>query len=155
MKVFLNPGEFYVSTKPEEIATILGSCISVTMFSRKDGVGGICHALLPKKPLEKCNSDTFKYVDSSVMTMFSELCKLGISPGALEVKLFGGADVLPSFEKKTVGKSNIEAALDILADLGLNVCASDVGGNRGRKIIFSTTEGSVRVKKLQEQKWLQ
>ena len=47
MKVFLKPGEIYVGREPAEVSTILGSCISVTMFSEGLKLGAICHALLP------------------------------------------------------------------------------------------------------------
>ncbi|MGA2108628.1 MAG: hypothetical protein ABSH25_13400 [Syntrophorhabdales bacterium] len=49
MKVFLKPGEIYVGEEPAEISTILGSCVSVTMFSKRVRVGAICHALLPSR----------------------------------------------------------------------------------------------------------
>jgi chemotaxis protein CheD len=49
MNIFLKPGALYISEKPAIVSTILGSCIAVTIFNKRLKVGGICHALLPKK----------------------------------------------------------------------------------------------------------
>ena len=37
MKVFLKPGEMYLGEESAEVSTILGSCVSVTMFCRRSG----------------------------------------------------------------------------------------------------------------------
>jgi chemotaxis receptor (MCP) glutamine deamidase CheD len=49
VKVFLKPGELYIGKEPAVVSNILGSCVSITMFSERLGAGGICHALLPRK----------------------------------------------------------------------------------------------------------
>lgn len=130
--------------------TILGSCVSVTMFSKKAGIGGICHALLPLRPSSAPDSEESRYVDSSIARMLKEFRSRGISLNAMEIKVFGGADVLPASAGKTVGRANIEAAFRTLENHGFRTVVSDVGGTVGRKIVFSTGEGSVRVKKLND-----
>ena len=49
-KVFLKPANIYAGKAPAEVATILGSCVSITMFSERLRFGAICHALLPSRP---------------------------------------------------------------------------------------------------------
>lgn len=66
----------------------------------------------------------------------------------IEVKIFGGADVLktaPGNKKRisTVGKQNIQTAVKTLADNNMYTTASDVGGPAGRKIIFFTGTGEI------------
>jgi chemotaxis protein CheD len=45
MKVFLRPGEMYLDEESAEVSTILGSCVSVSMFCRRIRIGAIWHAL--------------------------------------------------------------------------------------------------------------
>ena len=37
---FLKPGFIYVATKPTMISTVVGSCIAVCVFDRKQKIGG-------------------------------------------------------------------------------------------------------------------
>jgi chemotaxis protein CheD len=50
--------------------------------------------------------------------------------------------------KPTVGALNRKAAEETLAEEGLIVCASDVGGIRGRRIHFHTGTGEVLLYRL-------
>lgn len=93
MKVFLKPGEIYLGEKPAEVSTILGSCISVTMFSRRAKVGAICHALLPSGLASKVQ-EGFRYVDVSILYMLKILERRGIRARELEIRLLGGSDML-------------------------------------------------------------
>ena len=43
----LLPGEYYVTTAHEVIATVLGSCVSACIRDTRIGVGGMNHFMLP------------------------------------------------------------------------------------------------------------
>ena len=149
MKVFLKPGEMYLGEESAEVSTILGSCVSVTMFCRRTRIGAICHALLPsgRAPVD---SDKFRYVDSAILHMLHMFEKMGVRSGELEIKLIGGADVLErgSGNAVTVGRKNIETAIKILKEKNLELTGSDVGGTRGRKVHFSTRTGKVLLERI-------
>ncbi len=49
-EVYLLPGELYLAREPAIIRTILGSCVGVTFWSARLGVGALCHSLLPRCP---------------------------------------------------------------------------------------------------------
>jgi chemotaxis protein CheD len=78
---------------------------------------------------------------------------LGAHRQEVEVKVFGGADVLPLLAERgdrlTVGALNCQAAVEVLAEEGLTVTASDLGGTRGRRIHFHTGTGVVLVYRLE------
>lgn len=145
MRIFLKPGEFYVGEEPAEISTILGSCVSVTIFSARRGIGGMCHAQLPRKRSSRTN-DRFRYVDSSIYSMLHEFEQMGVNRTEMVVNLLGGADVLES--SLSIGRKNIETALEIIAKENLYLARSDVGGRRGRKIHFDTHTGKILLKRL-------
>jgi chemotaxis protein CheD len=148
----VQPGELYLARSPMILQTILGSCVSVTFRSAKLGAAALCHGVLPRCPRGTVTPDGYRYVDFSIRYLASQFESLGANRNELEVKVFGGADVLsvslPRMGKPTVGALNCEAALDVLSELGFHLAASDLGGPRGRTIHFDTGTGEVRVHRL-------
>jgi chemotaxis protein CheD len=110
------------------------------------------HCLLATKPSHRRPGDEshrHAYVDGTFEEMLAFFRQEGIAPSALEVKLFGGADVIQVLSgPKSVGRENINAAHRIMAHQGLRVAASDTGGNVGRRIQFATHTGIVHVHKM-------
>lgn len=141
--VFLKPGEIYVSKTPALISTVLGSCVSVTLHSGS-GMGAICHAMLPYGINDERG---LRYVDCAIHHIFKKLVSISGQKGGFTAKIFGGANLLTSVGSQqnsfSVGTQNIEAAFKAINDLSLNVAASDIGGNHGRKIFFYSNTGEV------------
>jgi chemotaxis protein CheD len=154
--VDLLPAELYLAREPAILRTILGSCVGVTFWCERLGAGAMCHGVLPRRPLVmpagSTIADCYRYVDFSIRHLIQQFEALGASRYELAVKLFGGADVLPvaakGGAKPTVGAQNCRVAVETLADEGLNVSASDLGGVRGRRIHFHTGTGEVLVHRL-------
>jgi len=46
-QVYLKPGELYIGEKPTKVITVLGSCVSITLFSKRLNIGAICHGRCP------------------------------------------------------------------------------------------------------------
>lgn len=153
--VYLKPGEVYMAKEPTAVSTVLGSCVSVTLFNRRLGIGAICHALFPETK-GKVNGDGFKYVDYALSKIIEKFDSLGIKLNEIEIKLFGGSNMVEiSDENKlraTVGKQNIDAAFNLIENRKLRLISSDVGGLEGRKIVFHTHTGEVFVKRLSDKK---
>ncbi len=149
MRVFLKPGDLYISDIPTMVSTILGSCIALTIFNKRLKTGGICHAMLPRSPYAK-ELSAFRYVDSSIFYMLSKFETLGIRKDEMELKLLGGADVIDRINDETasIGQKNIEIALEIIRNERLQIVVSDVGGKMGRKVHFYTHTGKVLLKRI-------
>jgi chemotaxis protein CheD len=149
--VFLKPADIYVGKAPAEVVTILGSCVSVTMFNERFRFGAICHALLPSSRILD-DADKFRYVDSSMHHMLNVFERMGINGGELKIKLLGGANMIERLDGNSmaVGKKNVETALRIIAERNLRLVGSDVGGTMGRKIYFSTHTGEVLLKRIEQ-----
>ena len=148
--IYLKPGELAVAERPALVSTVLGSCVAVTLFSPRLGVGAICHAMLPLAE----GRDGFKYVDSSLLHMLAQFERLRVPKRELTVKLFGGADMFePGLPNGglSVGRQNIQAATALLRQEGLPVVAEDTGGRQGRKLLFYTHTGEVLLKRLGRQ----
>ena len=155
----LQPGELYLARGPAILRTILGSCVGVTFWSRKLRAGALCHGVLPSCPANWPPAEqaaAFRYVDFSIRYLAEQFDLLGARRRDLEIKLFGGADVLPVDRlrsgKPTVGAQNCASALETLAREGFVIAASDLGGQRGRRIHFHTGTGRVLLHRLAEWK---
>lgn len=151
LNVYLKPGELHITDRPTIISTVLGSCVSVIMFSDRSQLAGMCHAMLPFNGGTN-GFNVFKYVDSSIAYMVKKFEHQGIRRSDIKVKLFGGADVLyyieDDKERHTVGKKNITKALEIINNERLSLLMSDIGGTSGRKIFFFTHTGEILLKRL-------
>jgi chemotaxis protein CheD len=89
----------------------------------------------------------YKFVDSAIQNMAARLQHRGVGRHEIECKVFGGASALFA-EEMSVGRRNVETAFHTLAELGLRVAASNVGGERGRKIVFASGTGEIFVRML-------
>lgn len=154
--VYLKPAELFVSQKPAVVTTILGSCVSLTLFHQRMGRAAICHALLPdcknKPDCKSCSAEKYKYVSCVIPEMIENVGRHFADAGEIEFKLFGGADIITHPIKKSVnqsvGSQNIKSALKMIQGQGLHLKISDVGGFTGRKIYFNTHTGQVLLKRL-------
>jgi len=154
--VYIHPGEACFSSNPIVVSTVLGSCLSITMYSTKIKYAGISHCQLPN--CRSCNSDCnnclepFKYVDCTIFHMIKKFEELQIRRNDIEVKIFGGADVFKNSSKgkkiSTIGRQNIQMALEILSKNNMSVTTTDVGGEQGRKILFFTETGEIFLNRL-------
>lgn len=149
-RVYLRPGELYVGREPTLVTTVLGSCVSATIFGRRLRAGAICHAVLPASDSYEPDPEAFRFVDRSVQHLLDQMGRLGLSREELEVKAFGGAEGLASGGVRFgVGRRNVTALQRLLDRLGIPIAASDLGGTRGRKLVFYTDTGEVYLKRLQ------
>jgi chemotaxis protein CheD len=61
--------------------------------------------------------------------------------------MFGGASQFaPSSERAPIGAQNVAVATRFLEEAGVPLLQSDVGGTRGRRVVFSVATGDVAVK---------
>lgn len=147
--VCLKPGELLISRDPFEVTTVLGSCVAVTMFSHRLSLAAICHAMLPSPYPCHCGDQglqAYKYVIHAVPDMIKAFRRAAINSEEIEVKMFGGANVLRQGEDWTasgIGHENVQLARRLLAQENLAIKASNVGGRLGRKIVFNTLTGQV------------
>ena len=152
--VFLNPGDLYFGKGPARVATVLGSCVSVILRNPHDCYAAMCHCLLPRwkktgMPLP-ADPELRRYVDTCIPLMLKMLEKHG-GLDSIEAKVFGGAYMFTSRNGvcvRHVGAENTAVALELLQRRSLPVASSDIGGNYGRKILFYTDTGEVRVRRL-------
>ncbi len=148
---FLYPGEVFARIGAYTVTTILGSCVSVCLYDPILRIGGINHYMLALWNGEGLPSP--RYGNIAIAKLIEKMLDLGSSIGNLRAKVFGGAAVLQSNNGlMSVGERNIIVAEDLLAEKGIPIISSDVGGVLGRKILFNTDTGEILLKKIRPQK---
>ncbi|MCG6551904.1 MAG: chemotaxis protein CheD [Candidatus Magnetominusculus sp. LBB02] len=144
---FLYPGTLYADKEPSAVTTILGSCVGVCFWDEILKIGGINHYLLPLWNGEGLPSP--KYGNIAITKLLEKMLSLGSQKRNLKAKVFGGAALMAqSSGLLNVGERNILIAEDVLAEEGIKIISSDVGGNEGRKMIFRSDTGGVMLKKI-------
>lgn len=140
------PGEFYVTGGKEIIATVLGSCVSTCIRDRNTGLGGMNHFMLPEDPNKDSRGDALRYGCFALERLINELLKRGARRDALEIKVFGGGQVIAAMSD--IGRSNVEFVRQYLHDEGLQSDVEDVGGHWARRVRYYPCTGKVLVKHL-------
>lgn len=137
-------GELAVAAAPATLSAVLGSCIGVTLYHPRLRVGALAHVVLPQA--HEPTSHPAKYADLAIPAMLAELAERGVPQAGLVAKMAGGACMFGNSNgAMQIGKSNAEALTRALAAANIHLAAQDVGGNRGRKIVFDLETGLVKV----------
>ena len=141
------PGEYHATDSDTMIVTVLGSCVSVCIRDRINGIGGMNHYMLPL-----WNGDglpTPKYGNVAIEKLIEKMVSFGCRKEQLVAKCFGGANVLGDMSgPMQIGERNIVLAEEILATHRIPIVAREMGGFRGMKIIFNTRTGIVQAGRL-------
>ena len=154
-EIYVQPGELYFTIEPTVIRTVLGSCVGITFWSPRLGAGALLHAQLPKCPKVADRMKSVKghhYVDYSIRDAAGRFDALGVNRREVEIKLFGGADVLPlgsmALARRSVGRLNCITAIEVLRAEGLEIARSSIRGTAGVHLRFDTRTGTVFLKSL-------
>ena len=153
-EVYLQPGESRLVREPTILRTLLGSCVWIAFRVPRLSLGALCHPMLPRCPTRPAvalsRSAGRRYVDFAIRDLARQFDGLGARRDEVEVKIFGGGDVLlmeSDESRPTVGRLNSKAAMKVLAEEGFAVTASSLGGKRGINIYFNTGTGEVLLKR--------
>ena len=152
----LNIGDMVLGRAPHTISTLLGSCVAITMYAPSHQIGAMCHCALPKcRSAHCCQSgcgQAGKHVECAIRVMLCHFRKQLIPIKDIQVKLFGGANVLNQGTQNSdswlIGAKNEKTARRSISLNGLTIKATDTGGTRGRKILFDINTGKVSVAKI-------
>jgi chemotaxis protein CheD len=143
-------GDYYVTNKPDEmIVTILGSCVAACMHDPIAKVGGMNHFLLPdtgEAALKNANEST-RYGMFAMEQLINGLLNLGAAKHRLEVKVFGGANVIEN--SSMIGSKNVSFVREFLKREGMKILSSDLGDTYPRRLRFYPDSGKVMLLKLQ------
>ncbi len=138
-------GDFAVTDEPEAVlTTVLGSCVACCVHDRVLKIGGMNHFLLPDTVNEVDGSEHRRYGVHLMELLLNELFKRGARRESLDVKLFGGANVVPGLSD--IGAQNVEFAKRFLTSEDLRYAGGHTGGDQARRVQFWPASARARQK---------
>jgi len=143
--VYLNPGDFCFAGPDTRIHTVLGSCVSITLWHPRRRIGGMCHYMLPARGHGASGPDG-RYADDAVGLFLDSVRRHGTRPDEYEVKMFGGADQFVQLGDPVPGgvaELNVHAGLTLLGRHGFELSSRDLRGTGARRLIFELSTGDV------------
>lgn len=138
--------DYAVTAADAELVTSgLGSCIAVAVYDAPNGVAGLAHAMLPRAAGDADSNAEAKFVDTATAALLRDVRAAGGSLDSTRAKLVGGSEMF-AFSSESIGPRNVAAAERALADGGVCVVASDVGGDYGRSVRLRDSSGELVVR---------
>jgi len=151
LDVHVGIADYAVVRSPYRLTTLgLGSCVGVVVYDEGLKLAGLAHIMLPSSAGFKVSKPA-KFADTGIPALVGELVRNGARIKLLKAKLAGGAQMFSGSGNQailSIGERNIKAVYEALAKQGIRVSGADVGGNRGRTLIFDTATGLTLVKTL-------
>lgn len=155
IEIFLEPGEYFVGDNSFVVRTLLGSCVSISLWHPQRKFGAMCHFLLSSRPqINPTVPDRRKrgqeldgrYADEVLLLMIQQLRAENIPVEQCQGKIFGGANMFPQRRQDDhlqIGKKNGETARLLLRSHGIPIVSEDLYGDGHREIIFNVNNGDV------------
>ncbi|MDM4766909.1 chemotaxis protein CheD [Pelomonas sp. SE-A7] len=149
IKVYLLPGEHAAGDARLRIGTLLGSCVSVTLWQPQLRVGAMSHFVLPGSNLDRGLPPNGRYAEDSLELMLEDLRQLGARAEDCEAKVFGGGAMFeprPGRPVADIGRKNGEAAKAMLMKRRIRIVSESLFDAGHRRIVFHVRNGEVWVR---------
>jgi chemotaxis protein CheD len=158
-EVSLRIGQFFFGGGYTKIRTLLGSCVSITMWHPRFKIGGMCHYLLPRRG--SCgvaiDAPEGNYAEGAMELFMRELRLNGTRPSEYIVKLFGGGCMFVDnrdseaatlrTDVREISTRNVAAGRELLAKHGFTISAEHTGGVGSRVLVFELWSGDVWIRR--------
>ena len=146
--VVLRPGDFHFGGGNTRISTLLGSCVSLTLWHPRKRIGGMCHYMMAERDQRTepaGQRPDGRYATEAFELFLLHIGKAGTRPSEYQAKLFGGANMFgqKAEGKLGIGTRNIEIAHQFLASQHIALLAEHIGGSGRRKLHFDVWNGNV------------
>jgi len=140
-------GNYQVTSDPSVIYhTILGSCISACIRDPLAGIGGMNHFLLPSgdtSAAEMASGAASRYGTYAMELLVNAILSRGGSRSRLEVKLFGGGNVVKGIEG--MGHKNADFIEEFVKLEKLHVASKHLRGDAARRVEYNPHTGKARM----------
>ncbi|BFM05772.1 chemotaxis protein CheD [Halioxenophilus aromaticivorans] len=166
-KVVLHAGEYCFTSAGTHVHTLLGSCISITLWHPELKIGGMCHFALPERTSNGTGIGNGigtiaaqprkldpRYAEDCIALFLRSVRRNNTDITEYEAKIFGGGNMYEKYpsvdigmvERLPVGEKNTLAAFTLLTELSVDIAVAHVGEFGYRRIIFDVATGDVWVK---------
>ncbi len=146
IEIYLQPGEYFVGDATHRVRTLLGSCVSITLWHPAKRYGAMSHFVLATRSVAPGIALDARYGDEALQLMLQELAAAGVPIEECEAKLFGGGNMFPEHlraDATSIGVINGKAARQLLQAKRLRIVSESLYGIGHRQVIFDIQTGDV------------
>jgi chemotaxis protein CheD len=145
--IFLMPGDYFVGDGQYRVRTLLGSCVSITLWHPALRIGAMSHFLLPghgRRNSDRPNDKPGLYGADAMQLMADGMAQQGVPLIQCQGKIFGGGAMFPRRARvKDIGMQNGDYARSMLQQHGIQVVSESLFGEGHRQLIFTIRNGEV------------
>ena len=126
----------------------LGSCVAILLHDAVAKIGGLAHVLLPSPALSRKDANPAKFPQSAVPRLLELMVTDGAQRSRVSARLAGGASMFAALTPPgtiNMGERNLVAARQVLQNHGLPLVGEAVGGDFGRTVRLTVSDGKVEV----------
>jgi chemotaxis protein CheD len=135
---------------PDKLITVgLGSCVGIAIYDNAARLGGLAHIMLPDSSQFNKITNQIKFADLAIPILVEDMIKQGAKLRNMRAKIAGGASMFNFSDKSIImdiGNRNGIAVKNALKILAIPIVAEDIGGNKGRTLIFDTGSGILSIR---------
>ena len=144
--LYLLPGALYIGNEVNEVKTLLGSCVAVTLWHPADKICAMTHIVLPASSQDVHSP---KYATGAIHHLLQAMSRYGYQPKDFKTGIYGGGRMFGNDDSPgviDVGNSNVKKTAGLLKESGFRVAEQDVLGGIYRHVMLDRATGLVRVK---------
>ncbi len=139
-----------VAYSPDKLITVgLGSCVGIAIYDKISGIGGLAHIMLPDSSQFNKITNEIKFANLAIPILVQQMIKEGAKLRNMRAKIAGGASMFNFADKSIVmdiGSRNGIAVKNTLKTLSIPLLSEDIGGNKGRTLIFDVSSGILSIR---------
>ncbi len=146
-------GGLYIAREPMLLKTVLGSCVSLTLWDPGKKIGGMNHVVLPgsfspTNPEALLEKRDTRYGIFSLEELLYGMQQLGCRRETMEARLYGGSYMDPLGRRSGIQESNIEFVRNFLEMARITIREELSFQTQALKLYFNTETGEVKVVRL-------
>lgn len=142
--VFVRPGEILLVRDGTLIVSVVSVGVVVCIWERGGPLAAMAHFVEPRT--DDVNRATARFGNVAIPKLLS-MVREEQPLKNLEAQLFGGAIPPKGFG---CGQENIAMARKVLSTRNIPIVSEDIGGSKGRKLMFDTKNGHVAIIRVHE-----
>ncbi|MCQ4295762.1 chemotaxis protein CheD [Pseudomonas stutzeri] len=137
---FLMPGEYLFDQHPGPVATLLGSCVAVTLWHPRRRLLAVSHFVVPGTTFDQDDTRTGEGVFERLQ---QDMLRHRTAPEEYRKGLYGGGTCLQPGRPNSlqIGLKNIAFAREQFARLGWRVDDQQLGGMGYRRLTLDGRDG--------------
>jgi chemotaxis protein CheD len=143
--IVLQAGDFHFGGGQTRISTLLGSCVSITLWHPRKHIGGMCHYMMTERQRTADVPLDGRYASEAFELFLQHVEAAGTRASEYQAKLFGGANMFAGGTRGVmdIGPRNVDFGRQLLNSRNIALIAEHVAGSGRRKLHFDLWSGDV------------